>query len=116
MCRRAAKQLLVWNQDFRSELKAMSGSDVDGIVPDNLESLVGQKCNFLQDRVVLPGSRASPTHWFKPATSHSVTGGIPMTPADLESFWSETRQELDRVPLNPSLEEIPELSGRDFTI
>ena len=38
-----------------------------------------------------------------------------MTPAALESFWAETRTELDRVPLNALIEEVTELGGRDFT-
>lgn len=38
-----------------------------------------------------------------------------MAPKDLESFWNETRKELDQAPLNISLEEVPELGGREFT-
>lgn len=38
-----------------------------------------------------------------------------MTPTDLESFWNETRTELDQAPLNASLQEAPEFGGREFT-
>jgi len=38
-----------------------------------------------------------------------------MAPADLATFWTDTIQELARTPMNPSLEEVPEQSSRDFT-
>ena len=37
-----------------------------------------------------------------------------MSPEDLEAFWNATRNELDRTPLSPSLEEEPGLGGREF--
>ena len=37
-----------------------------------------------------------------------------MAPADVAEFWAGTIQELDRTPMNLSLEEAPELSSRDY--
>lgn len=37
-----------------------------------------------------------------------------MAPADLATFWADTIQELARTPMNPSLEEAPKQSSRDF--
>ena len=37
-----------------------------------------------------------------------------MAPADLGKFWADTIKELDRTSINPSLEESPEQSSRDF--
>ena len=37
-----------------------------------------------------------------------------MAPADVARFWADTIQELDRTPMNPTLEDAPELSSRDF--
>ena len=38
-----------------------------------------------------------------------------MQPKDLKEFWQRTTKELAVTELNPSLEEVPEQSGRDFT-
>ena len=37
-----------------------------------------------------------------------------MAPHDLEAFWNATKDELERTPLNPTLEHDPDLSGREF--
>mgnify|MGYP003312870237 CR=1 FL=1 len=37
-----------------------------------------------------------------------------MTPVDLSVFWFDTIQELARTPMNPTLEDAPEQSARDF--
>ncbi len=37
-----------------------------------------------------------------------------MQPADLASFWERTTKELGRTDMNPKLEEVPALSGREF--
>ncbi|HIM37769.1 MAG TPA: hypothetical protein EYM38_07095 [Dehalococcoidia bacterium] len=36
-------------------------------------------------------------------------------PADLMEFWERTKKELAKTELNASLEEVPDLSGRDYT-
>ena len=36
-------------------------------------------------------------------------------PADLVEFWERTKKELAKTELNASLEEVPDLSGRDYT-
>jgi cephalosporin-C deacetylase len=38
-----------------------------------------------------------------------------MQPGDLADFWQRTTEELSLTPLNASLAEAPDLSGRDFT-
>jgi len=38
-----------------------------------------------------------------------------MKPADMEDFWERTKEQLAKNNLNASLEQAPDLSGRDFT-
>lgn len=38
-----------------------------------------------------------------------------MKPTDLADFWNRTKEELAKTDLNASLEEAPDLSGRDYT-